>query len=377
MPTYPISQPADNAAPYTYTQPIRDGIAAANDHQTRISALEATGGGGGAFASDKIMYVSPNGNDANNGLSWTTAKLTLAAAITAMIGGGVIEVAGNHTISTALPQPAVGTLIRGRGTATTLTWSGTGPMMTLTGTQQIHWSRIKISISNATGIAFRLSNTFICSFDSLLIAGLHNSGTGSTYQGQKGFEFVANAGDNRIINCDLNNLGIGIRSEVIMNFLIGSTVNNCWTGLHVTGSDFNPGFSIDGCTFQGSAIGAAQVRAHVWVDVEANRLWITNSWFETAQTALQLGTATGPKGCNQVVIANCHIAATNTCLRLEPGRKALLMGLSFGNDPATNPTEVSINSSYNDGAAINCQSYKAANFPAGTWPSGWTVINSA
>lgn len=38
--SYPISQPADNAAPYTYTQPIRDSIAGVNDHQNRINALE-------------------------------------------------------------------------------------------------------------------------------------------------------------------------------------------------------------------------------------------------------------------------------------------------------------------------------------------------
>jgi hypothetical protein len=49
--TYPITQPADNAAAYTYTQPIRDSIAAANDHQTRITSLEAGGGGGGGGVS--------------------------------------------------------------------------------------------------------------------------------------------------------------------------------------------------------------------------------------------------------------------------------------------------------------------------------------
>lgn len=31
MPTYPLTQPADNAAPYTYTQPIRDAISRVND----------------------------------------------------------------------------------------------------------------------------------------------------------------------------------------------------------------------------------------------------------------------------------------------------------------------------------------------------------
>lgn len=40
--TYPISQPADNAAPYTYTQPIRDGIGGVNDHQNRLIGLEAS-----------------------------------------------------------------------------------------------------------------------------------------------------------------------------------------------------------------------------------------------------------------------------------------------------------------------------------------------
>lgn len=42
--TYPIDQPADDAAAYTYTQPIRDAIGGVNDHQTRIVALEAEGG---------------------------------------------------------------------------------------------------------------------------------------------------------------------------------------------------------------------------------------------------------------------------------------------------------------------------------------------
>jgi hypothetical protein len=41
--TYPISLPADNAAAYTYTQPIRDSIAGVNDHQLRVTALEVLG----------------------------------------------------------------------------------------------------------------------------------------------------------------------------------------------------------------------------------------------------------------------------------------------------------------------------------------------
>jgi hypothetical protein len=39
---------------------------------------------GGPSPSDHIQFVSPNGNNANDGLSWATAKLTCAAAISAL-----------------------------------------------------------------------------------------------------------------------------------------------------------------------------------------------------------------------------------------------------------------------------------------------------
>lgn len=41
-------------------------------------------------ASDHIQFVSPNGNDANDGLSWASAKLTCAAAIAALGGSNAI-----------------------------------------------------------------------------------------------------------------------------------------------------------------------------------------------------------------------------------------------------------------------------------------------
>lgn len=378
-PTYPIAQPADNAPAYTYTQPIRDGIAAANDHQTRITALEAGGGGGGgggAWASDKIMYVSPNGNNANNGLSWATAKQTLAAAITAMTGGGVIEVAGNHTISAALPVPVVGTLIRGQGPGTVLTYSASGPMLTLSNTQRIYFASMTLSLSNAAGVGFRVSNTFDCYWRDMLVTGLHNTGTGTTYRTQHGFEFVANAGDSRIINCDLNNLGHAVWSECIMNYMVAGSVNNCYRGVYITGSDFNPGFSVNNVTFQGSTVGAAQVDAHISSDFEANRIFITNCWFEGCTYAIRLGVGS-TKGANQPVIENCHIAATNTCLSLNGGgRKAVLKSLSFGNDPGATPTEIHIDPSYTSGVAIACQSGVAFAFPAGTFPSGWGLLQA-
>src|SRR5208337_2636668 len=50
------------------------------------------------IAADSVQYVSINtGNDSNDGLSWGTAKLTIAAAITALnapiTGGGTVNIA--------------------------------------------------------------------------------------------------------------------------------------------------------------------------------------------------------------------------------------------------------------------------------------------
>ena len=49
-------------------------------------------------AGDAVMYVSPNGNDSADGLSWGSAKQTLYAAVSALIanaGGGTVYIAAN------------------------------------------------------------------------------------------------------------------------------------------------------------------------------------------------------------------------------------------------------------------------------------------
>jgi hypothetical protein len=52
-------------------------------------------------AADKVYYVSTTGNDANNGLSWGTAKLTIQAGIdAASTTGKVLVGAGTYTLST-------------------------------------------------------------------------------------------------------------------------------------------------------------------------------------------------------------------------------------------------------------------------------------
>jgi hypothetical protein len=52
-------------------------------------------------AANKVIHVSTAGNDANDGLTWTTAKLTIQAGIdTASTAGKVLVGAGTYTLST-------------------------------------------------------------------------------------------------------------------------------------------------------------------------------------------------------------------------------------------------------------------------------------
>jgi len=76
-------------------------------------------------AANTIIYVTTTGNDTNDGLSWGTAKVTIAAAITALGGAaGTIELGnGSWTISTADSfLPPTGPQV---GNAITITTGGT------------------------------------------------------------------------------------------------------------------------------------------------------------------------------------------------------------------------------------------------------------
>lgn len=324
-----------------------------------------------ANTADAVLYVSPSGSDTADGLSWRTAKATIAAAITALSSGGVIEVAGTHTVSAAWPQPANGTVIRGRGNSTRITFSVSGVLCTLTSASQVHFADLRISLQSAFGQAFEVDTSFRCTWRNVTIDGLHNTGTGATYRGQVGIAFRGNAGDNRMIACDLNNLGEAVQSSVIMNWLIGCNIGNCWRGLHVDAGTHSGGMVVESCTFQGSSIGAAQVAAHVLVDVDANLLVIDNCWMETCTTAIQLGSGTnGPTGAT---IRNTKLAATSKCLDIQASSQTRLDQLVFSFDPGQAPTELTINAANApEGTAVGLISAQVFDFPTSTFPYRWS-----
>lgn len=347
-----------------------------------MSIVRSGGPGSGvpadvAKAPASVLFASPTGSDSNDGLSWKTAKATVAAAITALSGGGVIEVAGSHTVSSAWPQPADHTLIRGSGTKAQITYTGSGSMLTITDGRQIHFQSLRFTLAAAatTSTLFNLSNSFRCSWTNCVIDGQYVGGA-TTYYGQVGFQFRSNAGDNRIINCDLNNLGEAIQSDTIMNYLIGSVVGNCYTGLHVDAGTSTGGMSIDNSTFVATAIGPTNCRAHVLIDVPANQTWIENSWFEGSLVSVQAGknTATvgGPVGMG---IKNCRLAATTKCLDIQAGKQFRLDNIRFAADSAATPTELTIDATNApDGFASGLISAAGFDVLRSVFPAQWSFL---
>lgn len=349
--------------------------AAHQDASTRLNVIEA-GNTDIAKAPGTVLYVTPAGNDTADGLSWKTAKATLGAAISALTAGGVIEVAGLHTITSALPQPADYTVIRGRSSQTRITYSGTGPMVSITNGRQVHFENLRFSLTAASSTAFYIYNSFRCSWSRCVIDGGHTGTTGSTFHPQVGFQFRGNAGDCRIINCDLNTLGEAVQTDTIMNYMIGCVIGNCWTGVHVDAGSFTGGMAVDDCTFVGTTIGAAAVRAHFLIDVPANQSWITNSWFEGCTTAVQIGTNTGTVGGPVgMVIANCKLAGTTKCLDIQAGRQTRLDGIRFSTDAGVTPTELTIDATNApDGFASGLVSTATFDVLRTLFPPNWTYF---
>lgn len=367
----------DSEGPYT------QGAPGAGTHLTHITDItnkfdkDATPASGDTLEWNGTVYAPRGAVAADIRRHGATTALTdNAAALTAACAASteVLIPAGtwNFTTSPTIPSSTKLTFAKGAR----FVWNGTGDFITLSGLLQIKFEGGRISLTAAGQTAFMVSNSFRCSWIQCIVDGLHTGASGSTYHTQVGFEFRSNAGDNRIIDCDLNNLGEAIQADCIMNYLIGSVVGACWTGFHGDAGSFGAGLIIDDCTFQGSSIGAAAVRAHVLIDVAANQTMITNSWFEGCTTAIQAGTNSGtPGGPTLMVIQNVKLAATTKCLDIQAGRQFRLDSIRFSADPSATPTELTIDATNAaDGFASNLASTTSFDIARTVFPGSWTYL---
>lgn len=171
---------------------------------------------------------------------------------------------GTYRVNAALTVPSYLTL-RGEGYQSCIDWRGAGTFVTLASKTQVKFGDRRIHLYSATAVEVDLSNSFRCSLTGVIIEGEHLATTGTTYQTQKGIIFRDNAGDNRVIDCDLNNLGLGIETASAQNYVIGGTFGTCWrsiSGGDPTGAVYIAGISVTNTTFVG---GIGATNCHIYV----------------------------------------------------------------------------------------------------------------
>jgi hypothetical protein len=310
-----------------------------NDAADTITIASTGGGGGSSLNStlDNIRYVSKGGSDANDGLSWATAKLTIGAAFTALgatagcvyVGGGTYSMAPNFAPS------AQDQILKGAGRSNTrINLNANGTLFNLVGTVGFVVEDLDLGFasSSITGTLATFSNAFTCRFNRVGFLGNGSYGTGTA--SQRGVFFTANAGDNYFYNCLIGTLATGVLADTVVNWFIGCQfIGN---KVAVTGgspTDATSGLFLVGCIF--NEVGDA----HIDITGIAQAWIVQDCWFELATNAIKVGT-TGGLGPTLFSLTNCSIGAQTTCLTLNSAESTVIDGIQFINT-GTTPTDIS------------------------------------
>jgi hypothetical protein len=336
--------------------------------------LVGSGGGGGVNPTDHIMFVSKSGNDANNGLSWGSAKLTINAAITAMstnqgkifLGGGTWdETISGHPDFTLIGVGPYDTFIR---------LTSNGDLCSFVAESDVCFRDLclEFASSSVTGRLAYVSNAFRHEFYNVRFLGQDNPG-------QIGLDMDANSGDCHYIKCKFENLGRAHRSITSMSYFDHCHVTSNLTGFLIgdpTDTDGRGGLVVSNTAFIGSG--------DYYVDVDGSALAVTidKCWFDgDATTAIKVGKADGTLGPRMFTLINSpSVFGLNTSLLLYKATRVYLGFSKWHHGGTTPPTEISIPNPANvkEGVIIGCRSNQSAQLeeqvPA-TWEGYRGYIN--
>ena len=272
---------------------------------------------------------------------------------------------------TSLPAFANNTNVIGAGAdLVTILYEGTGTLLKLNA-QRVSIKNVGFWMTGASGTIVDLSGCFRCSFDSVVFRGQHTAGSGATFRNQKGIVLRDNTGGTSFVNCDINNLGTGLVTSCIQNYISNSKFATNYIGVRGTGNNFNAGLSLSNTEFVSTK---AATDRHIFIDGQANDWWLTNVWFEGATAGIVAGVA-GVGGPSQFGLVNCKIAASSTVVDIQHCRQPYLANVIFDADPGSSPTMLRINGTYaSEGTAINLIHGTASDFPTSVFPAGWTFL---
>lgn len=303
-----------------------------------------------------------------------TASVAAANTAAQTAGQPLYFPAGTYRV-TSLPSFNYTTVFGSGADLVTILYEGNGTLLSLSSKQKVTFKDIGFWLTGTSGTLINLSNCFGCVLNSVVLRGQHTSSTGSTYYNQTGILLNNNTGGTSFVNCQVANLGRGLATSCIQNY-----VSNCrflYNHISVlgTGNNFNAGLSIANSEFVSDS--AATTKNHIYIDGQANDWWLSGVWFEGCATAVLVGVA-GVGGPSQFGMVNCKVAALNVDIDLQYCRQPYLANIILDADSNTPPIPLRINATnVAQGVSINLiNGVSFVDFPLSTFPSGWTVIGA-
>lgn len=335
-------------------------------------------------AADQLLYVSTAGDDADDGLTPGGAKLTIAAALSALPSGGLIQVGAGDYTESAITNAAISDniTIRGVGHATQIFFdTPNSSLITLSGDRvsrlQLQDLQLRLTANATNSILLDLSNVFKNSFRNVTFNGEHVNAAVSTFKTQTGIRLRDNAGDNTFTDCGIHNFGNAVRTDCIMNYFVNCMFSSNWKGVvggDPTGAQAAAGISMVDCTLTGGKRGISTVTTDTAIEItgSANIWWLQNVWIEGCDKGIVAGSGTfGPAA---LALTNVKVAAAIKCIDLVCAGGVSLLNVGFFADPTNTPTELTINANTPSGFAANIDSSAAYDLAASTFPAGWTYF---
>lgn len=303
-------------------------------------AAPATNTGGSSNSGDHHVYVSKSGSDANNGLSWATAKLTIGAGLGLLSGAG----SGTVNVGDGVYQETVtmtqNKTLRGQsryGTIIELTANGNLVTVNAENNCRIEHMGLRFASSSITGTLLYHTNSFTCDYYDVRLSG-------TTTTNQIGYRYDANAGDSHFVNCYFDNLQIGVRANSTLILFDGCVFSSCTKSVESgdpTGATAPGGAIFDACVFRGAGT------HYVHINGKSQAFHFKGCWFDGggATTAVEVGTGTFGPWLFSMVDCPSMLGGT-TSLKLNAADFVLLHGVVFGN-AGSFPTDLSVD-------ATNC-----------------------
>lgn len=302
-----------------------------------------------------------------------TAAIAAAVSAAHTAGNSIYFPAGEYLVTTFPTLNDYDTIHGDGADKSTVIYGGSGTLITLNNKMRVNFKNMGFFITGASGKGFQLSNCFSCSFDSMVIRGNHTSTSYPTYLASVGIRLDSNTGGTMIINSLIGNFGTGIATYCIQNYVTNCKITTNYISVLGSGNNNNAGLSITNSEFV-SDTDPDTTDKHIYIDGAANDWWLSNVWFEGADSAVVVGVS-GTGGPSSFGMSNCHISARSYCIDLQHCRQPYLADILFVDEPGGTPTELRINATNaGEGTAINLVTLLGSDIADSVFTEYWTVI---